>query len=48
MKITVDDERVFPSLGITAKAGDTVEIPEPEVTKTPKASKAATEKDGEL
>ena len=28
MKITVTEERVFPTLGIIAQAGDTVEVPD--------------------
>lgn len=28
MKITVTDERVFPTLGITAAAGDEVDVPD--------------------
>jgi hypothetical protein len=29
-KITVEDERVFPTLGITVQAGDIVEVPDPD------------------
>lgn len=42
MKITVEDERVFPTLGIIAQAGDEVRLPEEvvviESSKTKKVS----------
>lgn len=50
MKIKVDDERVFPTLGITAQAGDEVDIPSddaPVAVKSGKASKAADVKEGD-
>lgn len=28
MKITVDEERVFPTLGLVVKPGDSVEVPD--------------------
>ena len=34
MKITVSDDRVFPTLGIEAKAGDKVTIPNEAVAET--------------
>ena len=34
MKITVSDDRVFPTLGIEAKAGDKVTIPNEAVNET--------------
>jgi hypothetical protein len=27
MKVTVEDERVFPTIGVIAQAGDTLEVP---------------------
>ena len=50
IKITVADERVFPSLGITAQAGDIVEVPdENAVTSNKSKAKPAEEvKDGDI
>ena len=50
MKIKVDDDRVFPTLGIVAAAGDEVEVPSEdavEEVKSVKAVKAATVKESE-
>ena len=56
MKIEVVDERVFPTLGLVANAGDSVDVPDdstpaPQVESapndSPKADKAATVKDGD-
>ena len=50
MKIKVDDERVFPTLGITAQAGDEVDVPSDSDTvavKSGKAGKAADTKEGD-
>jgi len=34
MKITVSDDRVFPTLGIEAKAGDKITVPNDSVVET--------------
>lgn len=50
MKVTVDDERVFPTLGIVAQPGDVVEVPSddaPVAVKSSKAPKAADTKEGD-
>lgn len=49
MKITVDDERVFPTLGIVAQPGDTVTVPSEDAGTEVKSSKAtkAAEKESE-
>ena len=48
MKITVDDERVFPTLGIVAQAGDEVDVPEESaVVDSKKAKKAVNVKEGD-
>lgn len=50
MKIKVDDDRVFPSLGITVQAGDEVDVPSEkpaEEVKSSKASKVAPDKESE-
>lgn len=49
-KITVEDERVFPTLGIIAQAGDIVEVPNPDaVTSSKSKAKPAEEvKDGDI
>jgi len=38
MKITVTDERVFPTLGIIAQPGDTVEVPDTDVVVSKKTN----------
>lgn len=48
MKITVDVDRVFPTLGITAQAGDEVDVPEDApVVESKKAKKATEAKEGD-
>lgn len=50
MKIKVDDERVFPTLGIIAQAGDEVDVPSggnADAVKSAKAVKAADTKEGD-
>lgn len=41
MKITVQEERVFPTLGIVAQIGDEVEVPSDDDAKEVKSSKPA-------
>lgn len=50
IKITVTDERVFPSLGIIAQAGDVVEVPDDNAVASSKSkAKSAEEvKDGDI
>jgi len=38
MKIKVTEERVFPTLGIVAQAGDTVEVPDSDVVVSKKTN----------
>ena len=48
MKIKIEDERVFPTLGIIAQAGDEVDVPEDAPTvESKKAKKAAEVKEGD-
>lgn len=48
MKIKVEDERVFPTLGIVAQAGDEVDVPDDApVVESKKAKKAVDVKEGD-
>jgi len=47
MKITVNEERVFPTIGLIANAGDTVDVPH-EDDETSKPEKAVTKKVGDI
>jgi len=48
MKITVEDERVFPTLGIVAQAGDEVDLPaDVVVVQSSKTKKVSEVKEGD-
>ena len=46
MKITVNEERVFPTIGVIAQAGETIEVPHEDDVKE-KPAKAST-KEGDI
>lgn len=50
MKITVTEERVFPTLGIIAQSGDVVDVPDEDavVSKSAKPSKTKSQQDEEI
>lgn len=50
MKITVQDERVFPTTGVVASAGETVEVPhdDDDTQKKSEQPKKGVAKDGDI